>query len=112
MSVGGCSSFSFARPSTPRLGSTNETCGSGGRAGFPASCDRNTGNGLKWGSIGAGNGRKLPPAGTSWKYSLQLTVWLSIKSKIVPVMGLYPPLPGGGKLSLVVRCPKDVPASS
>ena len=29
---------------------------------------------------------------------------------MVPVTGLYPPEPGGGKLSLVVRWPKDVAA--
>jgi len=33
-------------------------------------------------------------------------------SKIVPVIGLYPPDPGGGKLSLVVRWPNDGAASS
>src|SRR6266478_710679 len=108
MSVGGCSSFSIVGSMKPRAGSTKETGGRPQTWGL-ANAGRNW-TGIRCvGSVP----RKIPVVGASEKKFTQGIPRRSRRSRIVPVIGLYPPGGGtrGGTISAVVRWPKDVPAS-
>src|SRR5690349_17182798 len=106
MSAGGCSSVST--PATPNPGSTKETAGSVQGPGLGGAFTKNWVTGCI--VLGMSGGRKIAVVGRSEKKLIQDTPRRSSRSMIVPLIGLYPP--GGGKISAVVRCPKEVAASA
>ena len=128
MSLGGCSSnwtFNGLFPSvlSPNAGSTNETEGNAHsrEAPMPAAPPKN------WSrprTCSLSRPRNIAVVGKSKTKFVQETWRLSSKSRIVPVIGLYPPGGGtgvvgfgndgiggsGGMISAVVRWPNDVAA--
>src|SRR2546428_9695851 len=117
MLEGGCSSFSrgISAADNPKKESTKDTAGKVHTPGFGGANRERTATGRSSsGTRCVGSApRKIPVEGTFERKFFQETPAPSSRSRMVPVMGRYPPEggEGGGMISAVVRWPKEVAAS-